>query len=271
MESRFKSIDHHNNFSKQPLPTHLRITNIIHSNIFTMGVAAARYQDTYFDSDSPATKTQCKQDLRAYIIASKDLAEEYKELGEAYHELPLLIRDHQWVAEEWREYCRVAFIVEQTREIPDMLQILDMLYEQMKRVQAAMNCEDVVLAGLQLQITYLLLVEARHRIDRLAYALCIHDVVMQEVEYWLGLRPEVGHWQANQWWNSASNSTELAAEWRKALPKNLRGKFCRHQNAVAMADTVTEDEAQSAQVLSPANQSPRTSNADSGVGLQDEV
>ncbi|KAF7193333.1 hypothetical protein HII31_05312 [Pseudocercospora fuligena] len=272
-----------------------------------MGATAVSNQDYFFDSTSFVTKRLCEQDILVYTVAADEFAHEYKALGEAYHKLPQFIRNHERVRPDWREYCQVAFTVEETREVPDMLQILGMLDEEFKRVRAAMNCEDFELARFRLHIIYFLLREADHRISHLEFAMKIFDLVLQYTRVWEERYPAWASSRRHIWSESSSLLKGFAAKWWKALPEKLRSKWACDEVHTSSTDGNVESETgspsiQSTLTLTPPDQtatpspaisssevvineshatwspsmqsqsmhSPRISIADSGVGLEDE-
>ncbi|KXT11424.1 hypothetical protein AC579_9889 [Pseudocercospora musae] len=244
-----------------------------------MGATAISNQDHYFfDSDSFVTKRLCEQDILVYTVAADEFAHEYKALGEAYHKLPQFIRTHERVRPEWREYCQIAFTVEETRELPDMLQILGMLDEEFKRVRSAMYCEDFEFARFRLHIIYVLLREADHRISRLEFAVRIFDLVLQYTMVWKERYPAWASPTRHVWNENSALSNGVAAKWWKALPEKLRRP--ETSSPSIQSASIRSTPVQTESVLSPAISSsdaaalsvhsPRISIADSGVELEDE-
>ncbi|KXT00430.1 hypothetical protein AC578_1924 [Pseudocercospora eumusae] len=256
-----------------------------------MCTTAISNQDYYFlDSDSFVTKRLCEQDILVYTVVADEFAHEYKALGEAYHRLPQLIRTHERVRPEWREYCQIAFTVEETRELPDMLQVLGMLGEEFNRVRAAMNCEDFELARSRLHIIYFLLREADHRISNLEFAVKIFDLVLRYTTVWEETYPDWASSKRHVWSENGALLNGLAAKWWKALPEKLRKSETGSpsiqstwtpapavQTASPSPDVLSSEAAYielpprwSPSIQSQSMHSPRISIADSGVVLEDE-
>ncbi|EME85103.1 uncharacterized protein MYCFIDRAFT_173963 [Pseudocercospora fijiensis CIRAD86] len=227
-----------------------------------MGATAISNQDYFFDSDSFVTEQLCEQDLGAYTVAADEFANEYKALGEAYHKLPQFIRSHQRVRPEWREYCEIAFTVEETRELPDMLQILGMLDEEFKRVRAAMNCEDFGLARFRLHIIYFLLREADHHVSGLEFALRIFALVLQYTMVWEEKYPVWASSRRHIWNENSALLNGLAAKWWKALPEHLRSDTDHDVESGTGSPSIQSTLFQSTPVQTASVQSPAISSSE---------
>ena len=83
------------------------------------------------------------QNLTYLKFTSRRCASEYYKLGTRYHRLPLHLRDHDVIQDNWQEYCKTAFTVSANRELPDLIQVLAMLENKFEGAHSAVFKGDV--------------------------------------------------------------------------------------------------------------------------------
>ncbi|KAF2213990.1 hypothetical protein CERZMDRAFT_83403 [Cercospora zeae-maydis SCOH1-5] len=150
-----------------------------------MGGSMASYRDLCFEPPCPS-KAQLESVIQSFSDIVADLAKCYKELGEGYHELPLHVRCHAMVPETTQEYCSDAFVCSDTRELPDMIQLVNMLKETFARARAAILCEEYSLAISRLNIATYLINEAEGRVLKLSYAMGCYEALDEELSDMVG-------------------------------------------------------------------------------------
>lgn len=148
-----------------------------------------------------------------------------KELGEAYHELPVHVRFHALVPKHWRDYCVDAFISSDTRELPDMIQLINMLKEAFARARAAILCEEYGLAISRLHIAAHLIIEAEDRAVKLTYALECYEALEEELKNLSGAEAYAMLCRQAVVLEGRDIPQALSkVVWRQSLPQSLQGK-----------------------------------------------
>ncbi|KAM3416367.1 hypothetical protein BST61_g7968 [Cercospora zeina] len=187
-----------------------------------MGGSTASYRDLCFEPRS-LSKAQLESIVQSFSEIVADLAKSYKELGEAYHELPLHVRLHATVPKSTQEYCSDAFISSDTRELPDMIQLINMLKETFARARAAILCEEYSLAISRLYIATYLTNEAEDRVSKLSFAMACYEALTEELSNLVGAEAY------NMLCRQASMLGDVGGPracpkivWRQSLPQSLQ-------------------------------------------------
>ncbi|CAK1364833.1 unnamed protein product [Cercospora beticola] len=185
-----------------------------------MGGSMASYSNPLFEPTS-LSKAQLEGVLQSFSEVVAEIAKYYKELGEAYHELPLHVRFHALVPKHWRDYCVDAFISSDTRELPDMIQLINMLKEAFARARAAILCEEYGLAISRLNIAAHLIIEAEDRAVKLTYALECYEALEEELKNLTGAEAYA------MLCRQAVMGTDIPRAlskvvWRQSLPQSLQ-------------------------------------------------
>lgn len=189
-----------------------------------MGVSAASYHDQSFDP-APFGKAQLDQLLLSYSITVSNLAKVYKDLGESYHKLPLHIRGHFLYPRSWQEYTLLAFTCADSREMPDMIQVINMTTEALARARAALLCDEFALAISRLSVAGLLVEEAEHRVANLVYAMGCYEGLQGNLKDRIsapGFDSSFDKSKGGDNLVTVEGSTKLM--WLDALPKCLQGE-----------------------------------------------
>ena len=187
-----------------------------------MGVSAASYQGTYSPFEPPAYgKVQLGNTLASFSTSIDVLAKLYKKLGDAYHDLPLHIRNHVKFPKELRELASNAFTVSDSREIPDMIQILNQLRENFARVRAGIICDELALAGELLWIAAWLVNEAEQRVADLTWGMACYEEFVESIKDSSGVQ---AYCILVRQASVGAERAVMKARWLDALPKSLQGK-----------------------------------------------
>ncbi|KAK4502175.1 hypothetical protein PRZ48_005600 [Zasmidium cellare] len=114
-------------------------------------------------------------------FTSRRCASEYYKLGTRFHRLPLHIRDHDIIQDNWQEYCKTAFTVSANRELPDLIQVLAMLENKFEAMHSAVFKGDGDAAERHICVAHKLVVEAQDRVNKLQYAVVQYEWLLELV------------------------------------------------------------------------------------------
>ncbi|KAI5362186.1 hypothetical protein Slin15195_G058370 [Septoria linicola] len=187
-----------------------------------MGVSIASYHDQSFDP-APFGKSQLDHLLLSYSVTVSNLAKVYKDLGESYHKLPLPIRGRFLYPKSWQEYSLLAFTCSDSREMPDMIQVINMTTEALARARAALLCDEFALAISRLSVAGLLLEEAEHRVANLVYAMGCYEGLLKSLKNRIsvpGFDASFDKTKGGEKLVTVEGQTKL--KWLDALPKCLQ-------------------------------------------------
>lgn len=189
-----------------------------------MGISNASYHDQAFDSP-PFGKAQLDRILLSYSITMSSLAKVYKDLGKSYHKLPLHIRGHILYPKVWQEYCLLAFTCTDYREVPDMIQVINMTNEALARARAALHCDEYALVISRLSVAALLVEEAEHRVANLVFAMGCYEGLQENLKSMIAVPSyHASLEKATDGDQMATVQGQIKLKWHDALPKCLQGQ-----------------------------------------------
>lgn len=195
------------------------------SSTSDMGMSAASCQSVPSFEPGPYGKAQLEHFLLLYSTSFDGLAKVYKELGVVYHDLPLHIRSHSHFPQELQEFSATAFTCSDSREMPDMIQIMNQLRECFARARAAVVSGEWALATTQLYIAAGLMTEAEHRVAKLTWAMSCYESFIESLQCSEGAQDSCTRFrQARLDTNMLTGRMLMKLKWQDALPKSLQGK-----------------------------------------------
>lgn len=190
-----------------------------------MGVWTASHQGTSSFELPRYSRTQLEKVVLCYSTSIDGLANVYKGLGYAYHDLPLHIRTHSRFPKDLQDISMTAFTCSDSREMPDMIQILNQIRECFARARAGIVCDEPALAAKQLYIAAWLVREAEYRVADLTWVMTCYKDFIESAKGAIGVQA-----YCTQFRQASVGSSVLTAwalmkwRWQDALPKNLQGK-----------------------------------------------
>lgn len=139
-------------------------------------------------------------------------AKKYRKYGERYHKLPGNVRNNHVVPAAWQAYCSKAFVVSANDELPDLIQVFEMVEKKFEGARSSVFKGEVKMAKCQLYVAAKLVEEAQERVKNLRWT-------VEQYEWLAELHGKIDDSSAE---NDGKKEREEA--WKVALPKCCGGE-----------------------------------------------